>query len=242
MRGKSQWMRAALACCVVFGASAASHAASITYGNFGPNASGLTFLGVTESSATDPVPLFGPPSLTLSGLDFNPTSFVSAASGGSLDITDGQLNFSIHGSNPIQSIAITEAGDYSLTGVGTAQTTALAGAILRITVTEINGVAVAPIALAPTNASVGFNLVANPGIVQPWSLGITSNLSFQQFPGAANVTGVDVVIDNQLNTISQAASLAFIAKKDFTVVVTSTPEPASLAAGALLTVILRRRR
>jgi hypothetical protein len=235
MRGKSRWISAAVALCAVLGANAASHAASIVYGNFGPNIAGLTFNGVTESSGTDPVPLFGPPTLTPAGLHFTPQSFVSSSGGGAVDITDGQLNFAIKGSAPIASFQIAEAGDYTLTGVGTAATSVSAGVIVRITVTEVGGVAVVPFALPPSNASMSANLASNPGLVQPWSLGITQVLP-------ANVTGANVVIDNQLNTISQSSSIAFIAKKDFTVIITNSPEPTTLAAGALMVVFFRRRR
>ena len=115
---------------------------------------------------------------------------------------------------------------------------AIAGAILRLSVIEIDGVGVAPINLAPSNASVGFNLVANAGIVQPWSLGLTANIAAQLAPGQ-HATGVKVVIDNQLLTLSEASSLSFLAKKDFQISVDSqivrqtVPEPST----ALLAVL-----
>lgn len=212
---------------------ATTNAASISYGNFGPIPPGVTFTNVTESSGTDAVPLFGPPTPFVTGLDFDPANFIASANGGASDITDGQLNFGIL-SNPfgISNISLFEAGDYSLVGTGTAATQDFAGAIMRITVTQIDGVNVAPINLAPANASVSFNLAANPGIVQPWSLGLNYNvalaLSNAGFQGAA--TGLEVVIDNQLIAVSQTNSLAFIDKKDFQIsVTTNVPEPGSVA-------------
>jgi hypothetical protein len=205
----------------------AANAASISYGNFGP-VSGVSFLNVTESSATDPVPLFGPPAPFAIGLDFNPLSFAASATNGGADITDGQLNFTVQNGAGILSLSLFEAGDYSLTGLPLAPTTqALAGAIIRATVTQINGVNVAPIPLAPVNASVGFNLLANAGVAQPWSLGLGLNVDGQLGAGQ-NATRVDVVIDNTLIAISQPGTVSFIAKKEFIVDVDIVPEPTSL--------------
>jgi hypothetical protein len=148
--------------------SLAAHAASISYGNFGPVPPGVMFLNVTESSGTDAVPLYGGPSPFSVGLNFTPMTFGASTVNGGADLTDGQLNFSVMGPG-VNSISLLEGGDYTLTGVGTSATQVFGGASLRVTVMEINGVNVAPILLSPTNASVGFNLTANPGAVQPWS-------------------------------------------------------------------------
>jgi hypothetical protein len=222
-----------------------STAATISYGTFGPVPPGVTFLDVEESSGTDAVPLYGPPDPFATGLDFDPTSFVATASGGAEDVTDGQLNFTVMGALGINSISLQEFGDYSLVGVGTATTQAIAGAIMRATVTQINGVNVAPINLTPVNASVGFNLLANPGVVQPWSLGTTLNVA-AQMAGRGRATKVEVVINNQLLALSELSSLSFIAKKDFRITVESIPEPATalmagLLCGGLGLVSVRRR-
>jgi hypothetical protein len=230
-------------------ASPAAHGATINYGNFNVPPAGIMFNNVTESSGTDPVPLFGPPDPFVVGLDFDPTSFVATANGGASDITDGQLNFTIMGLvNPggyvgISNVNLFEAGDFTLTGVGTAATQALAGAIIRATVTQINGLPVAPISLAPSNASVGFNLVANPGVVQPWSLGVGLNIAGQLAAGQV-ATKVEISINNSLIALSQASSLSFIAKKDFRIDLTPTtvgqpfvPEPGTLVLAGLASVI-----
>lgn len=242
-------------------ASSTAQAASINYGNFNIPPAGIMFLGVTESSGTDAVPLYGPPNPFPVGLDFDPQSFVASASGGAQDVTDGQLNYTVmglvnaNGGVPIDSISLFERGDYSLVGVGTAATQAIAGANMFATITQIDGVPIAPINLTPVNASVGFNLVANPGIVQPWSLGTTLAVKAQLIaagiPFTIGATKVEVVINNQLIALSEPASLSFIAKKDFVVRVTGepvgdpfVPEPATLAltAMALCGVLLRTRQ
>ena len=207
--------------------SPAAQAASISYGNSPVIPPGVMFLNVTESSATDPVPLFGPPAYFVTGMDFNPTSFASSATNGGADVTDGQLNYTIM-SNGLLSLNLSEAGDYSLAGVGGAATQALAGAVIHATVTQINGVNVAPIPLIPVNASVGFNLAANAGIAQPWSLGLGLNVAGQLPPGA-RATKVDIVIDNTLVTTSQPGTVAFIEKKEFLLDHDVVPEPTTAA-------------
>jgi hypothetical protein len=228
----------ALALVLVWGASSFCCAATINYGSVGP-VGGVMFNDVRESSGTDDVPLFGPPEVFPIGMDFDPTSFVATASGGDEDITDGQLNFTVMGSGSgVNTIAIGainffEAGDYTLAGVGTNVTQVLAGLSARATVTQIDGVNVAPIDLTQSNASVGFNLAANPGVVQPWSLGLSydvgAQLAARRVPFLVGATKVEVVIDNQLVAISQPDSLAFIAKKEFRVDIDRDfiPEPST---------------
>jgi hypothetical protein len=211
--------------------STAADAASISYGNFGPVPPGVMFLNVTESSSTDPVPLFGPPTPFATGLDFDPMNFGAAGAGGSGDITDGQLNFTVM-SPGINTVGVSEGGDYSLVGFGTPATSVFAGASLRVKVTHINGIDVPDINLGQSNASVGFNLIANPGVLQPWGLGtlidVAAQLSLLGIPGKA--TKVEVVINDQLIALSEAASAAFIAKKEFVIDVDSEiPEPSTLA-------------
>jgi hypothetical protein len=236
----------------------AAKAASISYGNSPIVAPGLQFFNVTESSSTDPVPLFSAPSYFASGIDFNPASFGASGSGGGSDITDGQLNFAVAGTfTPssivtINQININEGGDYTLAGIGTAATQVIAGVSIHVKVTEIDGVA-ASINLVPSSASTSLNLIANPGIVLPWALGTTldiaSQLTAMNVSFVYGATKVEVVIDNNLIALSEAASAALIAKKDFTVEidpeVAVVPEPAlasAAALGAVLLVVRRRAR
>jgi hypothetical protein len=215
---------------LVFSISAAK-AASISYGNFA--VPGAMFLDVTESSGTDDVPLYGAPDPFVIGLDFDPASFVASSVGGGPDVTDGQLNFTIMTGLGVNSVNLFEAGDFTLAGTGTPATQVFAGAILRATVTQINGVNVVPINLFPSNASVGFNLVANPGIVQPWSLGTAINVAAQLAPNQ-RATKVEVAINNQLLAFSEPTSVAFIAKKEFVIDIdVEIPEPATITLAGL---------
>lgn len=229
--------------------STVGKAATVTYSSV--VLSNGTASSISESSATDPVPLFGAPAAALPNvIDFDPKNFAASANGGSVDITDGQLNYTFTTISPspslgLSSVGLFEAGDYSLLGVGTAATQALAGASIRATVTQINGVNVAPINLTTSSASVSFNLVANPGLVQPWSLGTTLNIAGQLAPGQ-RATRVEIVIDNQLAALSQPGTAAFIAKKEFQVTMNpNIPEPTTAALAGLalcgLGVVARKR-
>jgi len=217
--------------------SAKSQAASINYGDRGPVPPGVIFLGVTESSGSDAVPLYGPPSPYSVGLDFDPTNFVSSAAGGAADITEGQLNFTLMSTTNqggIGLVSLFEAGDYTLAGLGTPATSVVAGAILRATVTQVNNVNVAPVNLIPSNASFSDAL---PGqvIVAPWSVGTSLDVGAQVaalFGPGAGATKVEIVIDNALVSISEPGTVAFIAKKEFQIDVTTVdivPEPGSVA-------------
>src|SRR5687768_7582887 len=93
--------------------SSLASAASISYGNFGPVPPGVMFLNVTESSGTDAVPLYGPPTPFSIGLDFTPTAFGATAGSPGPDLTDGQLNFTVMGPG-ITNISLAEGGVYSL--------------------------------------------------------------------------------------------------------------------------------
>jgi hypothetical protein len=243
-----------VACAVLFSLvssffSSAANAASINYGNFGPVPPGVSFLQVTESSGTDPVPLYGPPTPFSVGIDFDPQAFTATSSGGGApDITDGQLNFTIMGaSNPngsigIGSVNLFEAGDYTLFGSGGAGTAVAAGAIIRATITAINGSAIAPLALSPVNASFSDTLPPS-AITAPWSLGLFLDIA-SQLPGLGYgpndvATKVEVVIDNTLLSSSEANSLSFIAKKDFRITIFPDPsgmipEPTTFVLGSLL--------
>jgi len=222
---------AAMLAIASLGLTSSAGAASISYPNQGPIAPGYTFTNIAESSGTDAVPLYGPPSPVLIGLDFTPASFSATSTNGGADLVDGQLNYTVVAgpSAPgIPLINFAETGSYTLSGLGNAATQAMAGAIIRATVLEVNGAAVAPISLAPVSASVGFDLQTlggGPLATGPWSLSASVNIASQLGPGQS-ATRVEVVINNTLATTTQPGTTAIITKGDFGTQL--TPEPGSL--------------
>lgn len=236
----------AAALCYCLASLYSANAAPINYGNFlvpVPPAF-VAFTNVTESSGTDPVPLYGPPAPYPVGLSFNPAGFVASAAGGAADITDGQLNFSVLGAalTPtvgvgIAGISLLEGGDFSLVGLGTAATSVFAGASMRVNVTEIDGIPVAPIPLF-ANGGFATNLLLSPGLVQPWQAGVSVPISAQLavlgVPFNIGATKVDVVIDNVLIALSEPATAALIAKKFFSIDVIPDPHPFPEPSSAVL--------
>jgi hypothetical protein len=82
---------------------------------------------------------------------------------------------------------------------------------------------------------VGFDLISDAGVVQPWALGTILNIASQLSVGQ-NATRVDISINNQLISLSEQASAAFIAKKTFQLDVATAPvpEPSSIGLSVLL--------
>jgi MYXO-CTERM domain-containing protein len=239
---------ALLACAV---SNAPTHGASVSYPDLGPIPPGFTFTGITESSVTDGVPLYGAPTAFPIGLSFTPTGFGAGSSGGGIDLTDGQLNYTIvagPAAGGISVISFAEGGLFSLSGTGTSNTEVLAGASLIVTILELNGVAVAPINLAPSVSSLAYNLTANPGLNQTWNVSVSTNVAAQLailgYAPSQRATKATVSIDNALVAISETLSAAAITKADFDVHVAPEPASGAIAAMALLAVggFGRRRR
>jgi hypothetical protein len=203
----------------------ASQAASINYGNFNDFAGGgvVQYTNVTESSATDAVPLYQAPAVTVNLLDFDPQAFAASSVGGAPDLTDGQLNtgFSTLLGTGITTLVIQEGGDFSLAGVGTAATSVVYGLFAKVTVQQVDGVAVTPFTVVGS-ASFNKNLIANPGTNQPWAAALLLDLGpalvTNGYGGySLGVTKGELVIDNTLIALSEANTVAFLAKKDLNI-------------------------
>ncbi len=233
---------------LVFAAmSSESQAVSINYGDF--VGSTVMYTDVTESSATDMAPLFGGPTVSGNFLDFDPTTFSANSGGGSIDFTDGQLNFGVMGvpGAPITNILIREGGDYTLAGLGPATLLGY-GIGLRVTVTEIDGAAVTPFDVVGV-ASGTLSLPGDAGINLPWDLELDFNLGAALVLQAGldfgtdftlGVTKAEVAIDDTLLSISRPASVALIAKKNFAIDISTDPlspsdipEPTTMALALL---------
>jgi hypothetical protein len=215
--------------------------ASINYGNFVGTT--VTYLNVTEASpSNDPLPLFGAPTIAGNTLDFNPVGFSASASGGSFDLTDGQLDLTIlaNPGNAIPTIQFSEAGDFTLGGVGTAGTFVDVSATFFIDIVKVDGVSINPIlATASMNfspvASGTFDLVNNPGFGQVWAgvftFDVNAFLTANNISYISGATEIKVTLDNTLAAFSEAGTAALIAKKDFKglgITVPEIPEPTIL--------------
>jgi hypothetical protein len=81
----------------------------------------VSFIDVSEDSTTDPdaLPLLGSPTVGGDSLDFNGISFASSPGAGGVDMTNGNLTMGIEAQagRAIDTISLTEAGDYTLFGV-----------------------------------------------------------------------------------------------------------------------------
>jgi hypothetical protein len=223
---------------------AASHSAvgaTINYANPAPGATVL-YTDVSESSLTDPVPLFGAPSVAGDSIDFNPQGFGAFASNGGVDITDGQLLFKVTAKPTfaINAISFAEAGITTLTGLGSNVTHTDVSANGNLDIYEVDGVGIntvkvpihllftpltaAPPALPgdPPGTSGTFQLVADAGLglsSLPWTGAQLINLNQIltnkgiQFTKGATKIGID--LDNGLIAQSELGTLALIDKKDF---------------------------
>ena len=247
-----------LAAVVVFGVATAQ-AGPIPYpGNFQDLAGGgvVTYTDVEEDSATDDPPLFGEPTVVVNRLDFDPNGFGASAVAGGADLTDGQLNFSFHtlpGSG-LTSFTLNESGSYTLVGGGTAGTQVIYGALVEVTILEVDHVALATPVKFVASGSETLDLIADGAAVEDWSFSL-----LVEFGSALNavpehgVTKAEVVIDNTLVAISESdpSTVAFLDKKDFFLDVDGDLEPdeiipeaatATLALAGLGVLMARRRR
>jgi hypothetical protein len=134
--------------CVVLMSGAAMFGASVSYPGV-YHAGAMDYSLISESSMTDPVPLYGPPTaygqMTLSfGSGMNFGSYSSGAGG--VDITDGKLFVQMA---PIPGgimdvVTVSEIGSYAIAGAGGTSATQVNAACngLTFSVTGVDGVSI----------------------------------------------------------------------------------------------------
>lgn len=224
---------------------------------FYPNASGTTvnFSNMSEDSNTDPIPLFGAPTVVGDTLKFSPVSFGASSTngvqagvgGGSIDITDGtfQTTVTARPGNFITNFNITEKGDYTLIGSPvSASTFTLAGIRVFVSVLEVNGAAINPVSGSSVIVANNANLAGGSVFLGLWqgslNFDVSALLAANGFTGQA--TKIQIGLDNQLIAASVNGTIAFIKKKDQDGVTITVPAPSAAALLALGGVIAGRRR
>jgi hypothetical protein len=218
-----------------------------------PMGATVMYTGVTESSPTDPVPLFGAPIVSGDSIDFNPVGFGAFSAGGGADLTDGQLLFNVMAKPgfAINAISFGEAGITTLAGIGTNVTHTDVSANGNLDVYEVDGVPIskqsipihllfnpltaAPPALPgdPPGTSGTFQLNADAGLglsSLPWDghqlINIGQILTNRGIHFTRGATKISIDLDNGLVAQSELGTLALIDKKDFGgVSITINPGP-----------------
>ena len=242
----------ACAAFAVFVFSSASHAATMSYGDV--TSGSINYTGISEESSTDPLPLFGAPTLVSDALVFTPTTFSSASNNEDSDITDSQLSLMIEVTGEgekISKIIIEEAGDFSLAGPNAR---ASVGSAYFVRPIQIDGQDISgnPPTLSgnvifPQGGGINGGQFDSPlleGSATIWdgmvTIDIDAFLASQNMTGSA--TKVNITLDNTLATSSVSGSSAFIKKKDAEVRINvqteAVPEPTGIALLAIALAML----
>lgn len=205
---------------MILAISAGTAAALTTYADMSGTSFDFRNMEEDTLSAGDPDPIWGAPTILGDALLFTPTSYASNASGGASDLTSGVFRLDIVSQNKttdeIASLQVTELGDYSLTGVGTAATNANATGSIDIVITEINlgGSLIATSISVSDLQMVNFDTPVQAG---DWNLSLSADLdaalSVVYGPAVAFATEASVVWNNDLNTASENGTTAQIQKK-----------------------------
>jgi PEP-CTERM motif len=245
---------AVVALALLLGVTQTARAVIITYAPPTIVGTNVTYPAVTESSASDPVPLYGAPAISGNNLVFNNLSFsASSINGAATDFTDGQLNFTLQ-ANPgffLQSITWSEGGDWNITpfpNAASVNQTKVFPQSLQITVLDVNGVPLG----SPLSDNTSVTMTYTPfggtfitGIAPntgSWNGSALANL-LALFPTTnGKITKVAISFDNQLAASSQVGGIASISKKSVLIVPGFTPEPSTLAVFGLLGAFAMRRR
>ena len=235
---------------------------TINYGNF--LGATVQFDAITEENvSTDPVPLYGPPTVNGDSVSFSPTRFSSSSAEGETDETAGNLFFGVDAlsGNGIAWVSFSESGTTTLSGLATPGSMTTGSSVVAegsIVIHEVDFAAIEPLSVpfslsfGPSGGTyfLGTDGGGGPLFSTPWSgsvkLDLAALLTANGVSFDEGATRITVDLDNALETASQIGTSATI-NKDSVVInfgqSVDVPEPSSLALSALaLTVLLLRRR
>ncbi len=200
----------------------------------------FTFVNVTEDTgATEPLPLFGAPTVTADSIDFNPVGFDATSIDVASDITDSNLAFMVtaKSGSRIRSITLTESGDTSLAGNVTPGSMATASAVFGSGVLDIHEVDFSGInhisvpfsfTFSPSGGTyfLGTDGGGGPTFNTQWTGSVTLDIEailiangFTIPPGTIDPDGgatkISIDLDDTLVAVSQQGTESIINKKDF---------------------------
>jgi hypothetical protein len=223
----------------------------------------VIYADVIEESATDPAlvqpgplgGLFGEPTVAGDSLDFNPKGFAATSSNGGIpDQTDSNLQFMVVAKpgKAVSSIAFTERGDTTLSGLSGDAFTSVSATIF-VEISEVDGV---PTDINIPSVSMLFTPSGGTYLLSADGVGPIYQTDWEGsafidigpfLPFGANATKVSVSLDNTLVALSQTGTTAFIQKKDFdgvtiTVETNDIPEPTSIALAVLCLSLMTTQR
>lgn len=239
-------------------ATSGARAVSTNYGNF--VGATVQYIDVTETTVTDPLPLFGAPVVAGDFIDFAPVSYNSSAVGpGGSDVTAGTVDAMVAAlaGYYITDLHFSDQGDFTLAGAGGLGTFASVTGGVEVTVTEVDGVAITPVVItdaltySPSNGDWNMQDDASGLILGGFwtgSLDMDVTQALVDAGVAVNwgATKLSLAYDNELTATSESGTSTLIAKKDVSIgATTAVPEPtAAIMAGlgGLALLAFRRRR
>jgi hypothetical protein len=200
----------------------------------------VTYIDVTEDTgASEPLSLFGAPTVTGNSIDFNPTGFDATSADVGSDITDSNLVFMVtaKSGSRIRSITLNESGDTTLAGnvapgsMGTASSVFGSG-VLDIHEVDFMGINHISVPFSFTyNPSGGTYFLGTDGGGGPifntqWSGSVTLPIEdiliangfvipAGEVDPDSGATKISIDLDDTLVAVSQEGTSAVINKKDF---------------------------
>ncbi len=200
----------------------------------------VSFLDINESSATDPLPLFGEPTVSGNQLLFAPASFASYSQNLSSDQTNSHLQMTIAiqpgQATGITNLLFTEEGDYTLVGAPTTLANASVATPVTLMINDDSSLVMSaymtfssmPVGSSTfTSHSGSFSLAGDGGVGILWEGQLDADIGafLEKENYSSPATQITVSLDDALCTWSTAGASADVEKKLFDIVATTSPVP-----------------